>query len=324
VPVEQGGQNQQQSPKWRRSMDSAVAYYEECIGISEVQKARKDVNQCESLLQEATQARRQKQTELKRLQLRLKEIHTELDRTSRGEDKYLHLLTEEHKSIKAESSLMAAFEEAENSEREAFHQLSTKMRTSHEREREREERTKYWSITASLIGAILGIAGTSIGNELRMRHLKEMIPTGQQLSPLLEEIARLMSKEQEQILEVADFVRDVRNALGSGGEGVRVRSTEGLTAEKLASVLREQNADLTKQLNELRRLIAANIASTATGEGDRTAVVYVGDEIGTMLSQTERNLESKMKLQTLLGVVVVYSSLALALPLIYFLFKKDF
>jgi len=26
-------------------MDSAVAYYEECIGISEVQKARKDVNQ---------------------------------------------------------------------------------------------------------------------------------------------------------------------------------------------------------------------------------------------------------------------------------------
>lgn len=77
-------------------------------------------------------------------------------------------------------------------------------------------------------------------------------------------------------------------------------------------------------MNELRHLIAANIASTATGEGNRTAVVYVGDEIGTMLSQTERNLESKMKLQTLLGVVVVYSSLALALPLIYFLFKRDF
>jgi len=155
--------------------------------------------QCETLLQEATQARRQKQNELKRLQLRLKEIHTELDRTHRGDDKYLHLLTEEHKSIKAESALMAAFEEAENAEREAFHQLSTKVRTSHEREREREERTKYWSITASLTGAILGIAGASIGNELRMRHLREMIPTSQQLSPLLQEISRLVSKEQEQV-----------------------------------------------------------------------------------------------------------------------------
>src|SRR4051812_34066972 len=124
--------------------------------------------QCEDLLLQAQQNRRQKQGDLKRLQQRLKEIHTELDRTNRGEDKYLHLLTEEHKSIKLESTLLADFEAMENAEREAFHQLSNRVRVSHEREREREERTKYWSLTASLVGALLGIAGTSIGNELRM------------------------------------------------------------------------------------------------------------------------------------------------------------
>ena len=38
-----------------------------------------------------------------------------------------------------------------------------RVRTSHERERERVEKTKWWSVSASLLGALLGIAGASIG-----------------------------------------------------------------------------------------------------------------------------------------------------------------
>jgi hypothetical protein len=83
--------------------------------------------QCEAALQEAQKERRAKQGELKRLQMRLKDVHSELDRTTRGEDKYLDLLTEEHRSIKVEAALMADFEEAENREREAFNQLSNKV-----------------------------------------------------------------------------------------------------------------------------------------------------------------------------------------------------
>ncbi len=77
-----------------------------------------------------------------------------------------------------------------------------------------------------------------------------------------------------------------------------------------------------KQLDELKKLIAIDRASSAAGK-DLGSVVYVGEDIESMLSQTERNLESKLKLQTLLGVVLFYSSVALAIPLIYFLFKKD-
>lgn len=73
------------------------------------------------------------------------------------------------------------------------------MRASHEKEREREERTKYWSLTASFIGAILGILGTSIGNELRMRRFKEMLPTAQEVRPVLVELTNLVHKEQEQV-----------------------------------------------------------------------------------------------------------------------------
>ncbi|KAI6211646.1 hypothetical protein M3Y96_00456300 [Aphelenchoides besseyi] len=70
---------------------------------------------------------------------------------------------------------MDEFEQFEDREREAFHQLSNKVRVSHEKEREREERTKYWSITASLVGAILGIIGATISNVIRMRNIRAVI-----------------------------------------------------------------------------------------------------------------------------------------------------
>lgn len=74
-----------------------------------------------------------------------------------------------------------------------------KVRWSHEKEREYGERTKYWSISASLIGAILGIFGTSIANELRMRHIRDMLPTSQEVRPLLQKITDLIHQEQQQV-----------------------------------------------------------------------------------------------------------------------------
>ena len=64
---------------------------------------------------------------MKKIQNRLKDIHSELDRTPRGDDRYLHLLTEEHAAIKQEQALLAEFEAIESAEREAFHILSNKV-----------------------------------------------------------------------------------------------------------------------------------------------------------------------------------------------------
>jgi hypothetical protein len=95
--------------------------------------------------------RREKQHELNLVQMRLKEIHGELDRTSRGEDRYLTLLTKEHECVKRERVLLDEFSEFERQERANFHRLSNHLRESHEKERERGERTKYWSIIGSII-----------------------------------------------------------------------------------------------------------------------------------------------------------------------------
>ncbi len=50
--------------------------------------------------------------------------------------RYLSLLTEEHAIMKTERGLLDEFERLENAERDAFHALSARVRSSHERERE--------------------------------------------------------------------------------------------------------------------------------------------------------------------------------------------
>ncbi|KAJ1355271.1 hypothetical protein KIN20_012607 [Parelaphostrongylus tenuis] len=124
----------------RHRIDALVSSYEDFIGVKAVKEAHAGVMMWEEKLSEAQIARRNKQAEIKSLQSRLKEIHAELDRTSRSEDKYLHLLTEEHATIKKERVLLEDFEGLEAAEREAFYQLSNRVRASHEREREQRRK----------------------------------------------------------------------------------------------------------------------------------------------------------------------------------------
>lgn len=56
---------------------------------------------------------------------------------------------------------------------------------------------------------------------------------------------------------------------------------------------------------------------------DPSTVVYVGDEMELLLKKTEENIESKMKLQTLVTVVLAYGIVALTLPLLYLWYNKD-
>ncbi|EJW72080.1 hypothetical protein WUBG_17014 [Wuchereria bancrofti] len=70
------------------------------------------------------------------LQIRMKQIHSELDRFSRGDDKYLRLLTEEHAVIKSEQLLITEVRKADEAEKAAFDELSSILRTSRAKEQE--------------------------------------------------------------------------------------------------------------------------------------------------------------------------------------------
>nr|CDJ82401.1 Protein ZC477.3, isoform b [Haemonchus contortus] len=298
---------------FRRKIEQWVEAYEDFIGIKAVKEAQAGVMTWEEKLSLAQVARREKQAEIKSLQSRLKEIHSELDRTSRGEDRYLHLLTEEHAAIKKERTLLEEFEGLENAEREAFHQLSNRVRASHEREREQTEKTKWWSVSASLIGATLGIIGATISNEVRMRRLREMLPIG---GAKMSEMSRLVA---EQNAKVTSFITEMRDLLKLDTLKIEPSkgSYENVSDEKVIAAIREENARLSAQMAELTRLARLEASLNA----DPNAIVYIGSDMERLLDQTEKKLESKMKLQTLLSVVALYAAIGVAIPLLFAAFR---
>ena len=109
------------------------------------------------------------------MQAIIKNLHTELERTHRGEDKYLELVTLEHTVLREERTYIEQLSLQERNEREAFSNLSRAVRDSHESERAQAEKTKYWAVLGSIIGTSLGVLGTTINNRLRMRELRQIV-----------------------------------------------------------------------------------------------------------------------------------------------------
>ncbi|CAJ0933248.1 unnamed protein product, partial [Mesorhabditis belari] len=296
----------------RRRIESIVDGYEDFIGIKAVKLAQTEVMEWENRLSQAQLVRREKQADIKSVQRKLKEIHTEMDRTSRGEDRYLHLLTEEHQLIKKERALLENFEGLETGEREAFHQLSNRVRTSHEKERERVEKTKWWSVSASLIGALLGIIATTIGNEMRMTRLREIVGS--------ERTEALAQAVRDQNLKVSSFLVDMRHALHANenapGEANQAFTIDTRDAEKVMVEIRAENERLASQMSELSRLARLEQSLETAGN-----VVYVGNDMQKLLDETEKKLESRMKLQTLISVVFLYAAIGVTIPLAFAFFR---
>lgn len=117
---------------------------------------------------------------------------------------------------------MDEFKKLESAERDCFTNLSTRLRASHEKERERGERTKYWSIIGSAIGAFIGIVGTTVNNRLRLREVKNIVTEASDPSRVQAVITQLSDVVRMQQQQVGTFVNDlkVRNySLSFGGLG---------------------------------------------------------------------------------------------------------
>jgi hypothetical protein len=149
--------------------------YEDFVGLTDVKNAQVRVQKTEKLFVTSQDDRREAQKLINDVQAEIKHLHTELERTHRGEDKYLELVTQEHQVLRKERSLIDELALLERNEREAFSRLSRAVRDSHESERAQAEKTKYWAVIGSIIGTTLGVLGTTINNRLRMRELRKIV-----------------------------------------------------------------------------------------------------------------------------------------------------
>lgn len=124
-------------------------------------------------------------------------------------------------------------------------------------------------------------------------------------------------------MQVAAFITDIRETMHlKAAEGIALVTpnngvTDNVLSDTIVNLLQDQNKVLTKELDSIKRLIAVELNLKAEAPN----VVYIGSDMEDLLSKSEKNIESKMKLQTLVEVVFLYALMAVSLPLIYAFFK---
>merc|ERR1719481_1313120 len=194
--------------------------YEDFVGLTEVKAAQARVVEAEKRFINTQELRRESQANLTDIQKKIKDIHLELEKTHRGEDRYLVLVTQEHQVLKEELQLTEDFKAYEKVERENFSLLSSSVRDSHEKERAQAEKTKYWSVIGSVIGTCLGIFGTTINNRMRMNELRRLVSQNNSVEEIRELGDQMKTEFTEHRTKLSDLVTEVTNVIESTSEGL--------------------------------------------------------------------------------------------------------
>ncbi|NXC49850.1 CCD51 protein, partial [Penelope pileata] len=331
--------------------------YEEFVGLNEVREAQGKVTEAENVFMVARGIVRQARENVEAQQVKLKEVRDRLDRVSRDDTQYLELATLEHRLLQEEKRYRAAYLNAEESEREKFSLFSAAVRESHEKERTRAEKTKNWSIIGSVLGAIIGVLGSTYVNRVRLQELKVLVLEAQKGPINLQEaIKEQASTHYLQQKDLSDVIADLKNMLQTrtsqeikGVLSAREDRKDSLKIDSLLIPLKEQLnytkqvssslGSLQQQFNSLQESIAQMTSevqsvklavnsrpmervmprSSVEGKGQASAVRDVILE----LCDTERRLEWQIKRNSIYSTALTCTVIAVSLPVLYILLKGN-
>ncbi|KAH0630345.1 hypothetical protein JD844_013286 [Phrynosoma platyrhinos] len=292
-------------------------------------------------------------------QLKLKEIRDRLDRVSRDDSQYLELATLEHKLLQEEKRYRTTYLTAEESEREAFSLFSAAVRESHEKERTRAEKTKNWSIIGSVLGAIIGVLGSTYVNRVRLQELKALVFEAQKGPVSLQEAIREQaSSYNSQQRDLSDLIANLRNMLQvltvtsqemEGASMAKSSTSTSLKIDPLLVSIKEQLSyskqissflgSLQQQLSNLEKSVGQittevqNVKSvpqpTSRGEVLRsppkegTSQAFEAEDVVLELCNTERRLETQMRRNSIYSTAFTCTVFAVTLPMLYILLKGN-
>ncbi|NXY85214.1 CCD51 protein, partial [Alcedo cyanopectus] len=331
--------------------------YEEFVGINEVREAQGKVTEAENVFMIARGIVREARENVEAQQIKLKEIRDRLDRISRDDTQYLELATLEHRLLQEEKRYRVAYLNAEESEREKFSLFSAAVRESHEKERTRAEKTKNWSIIGSVLGAIIGVLGSTYINRVRLQELKVLVLEAQKGPINLQEaIKEQASSHYLQQKDLSEVIAELKNMLETRTsretkEGTLLTREDKNNSIKIDSLLNPLNEQLnyTKQvssclgsfqqqisslqeglaqmLSELQSIKRAvqtraveRMAPRPSTEGKGQAAAR---DLMLELCDTERRLEAQIKRQSIYSTAVTCALFAITLPVLYIILKGN-
>ncbi|XP_032405148.1 mitochondrial potassium channel [Xiphophorus hellerii] len=325
--------------------------YEEFVGLTEVREAQTKVTEAEAAFMVARGIVREAHTSLEALQGRLKEVRDRLDRVSREEAHYLELATMEHKLLQEERRLRTAYENAESLEREKFGLFSAAVRESHEKERTRAERTKNWSIIGSVLGALIGVMGSTYINRVRLQELKNLLLEAQKGPESLQEALKVQAgnhqTQQDQLGELIDSLRVTladafapSNSAPQGKGGPTTASPAvSLSASKDLQVQNQKTelllASLAAQLGRLqlgvskvegellavRKLLETEPQTQTRAAGLQRAETPETETVARRLEDSRRTLGEGIRMNTVYNAVFSYTAAAVTVSAVYLLLR---
>lgn len=122
-------------------------------------------------------------------------IQAEINEHKRGERKYLELMKKEYEFMQHKNQLEEQYNILDKKEREMFSHLQATLLLLHEKSK---SHTRQWGIISTIIGALLGIIGTSISAYYRNNDIKNI---QQSIQNQLKEQIELITKDSERVVE---------------------------------------------------------------------------------------------------------------------------
>lgn len=201
--------------------------YDRVFGIAEIRDIQNRVLEAEREFVDITQKRKSCQEKIENLKEEIKSIRDKLEITPRQSDKYLRLITEEHKLLREQLGIDLELSQYKEKEQLSLDNLSKLLRQSHELERLRQERSKYWqiiSISLSLAASLVALFAQKARNQRSVTNRLDLID--RRLLEMTETSQVLESNLLSRVDELQTSLAKIHRAIDSLGQEETIEETK--------------------------------------------------------------------------------------------------
>mmetsp|Transcript_136 Transcript_136/g.406 ORF Transcript_136/g.406 Transcript_136/m.406 type:complete len:295 (-) Transcript_136:98-982(-) len=184
----------------RGATRSLIELHGDATGLRMVELSHHEVAEARSRLGQARKKSSEARAASAKARSDVESARARVEGVERIDPRFPTLIQREHEALKAAADLEKNAAEFEETERIEFEHLTAALERSHAVEREYAERTKWYSATASVVGALLGLAGSTFITRSRRQNFADaaLLHTDKVVSHIDQVMAKV-SSELEQV-----------------------------------------------------------------------------------------------------------------------------